>query len=151
MFSVYFQPWNLCSLILNMYICHYLWNMNAQFKGQSRTLHQSCALHMLCTLGWWWSHAASHAVSQWWRTHQLWLICSFAFYFLQRCIFPTTPGPIWERLIGFGLQTQTFCDPLLKCCVNWASVTQRRQSRGSGVWIVARATVAVVQKSAVQP
>lgn len=37
-------PWNLCSLILSIYIYHYLCNMNAQFKGQPRSLHQSCFL-----------------------------------------------------------------------------------------------------------
>lgn len=108
-------------------------------------------VYMLCTLGWWWAHAASHAVSRWRRTQQFWLICSFAFGFLPSFIFAATPGPIWERLIEFGPQVQTFCNPLLKCCVKWASVTQQRQCRGTGVWIVARAMVAVVQKSGVQP
>lgn len=109
-------------------------------------------IYVLCTLGWWWSHAASHSVSRWRRMQQLWLICSFAFRFRPSFIFAANPGPIRKRLIEFGPQVQTFCDPLFKCCVKWASVTQQQQHRCSrtGVWIVARATVAVVQKSAVQ-
>lgn len=126
--------------------------MNAQCQGQPRTLHQFCTLTYVvyirmiviprslprpC-------HPDGKRSNFDWFAHLL-LTSSWVLSF------PQTPGPIWERRIEFGPQMQTFCDSLWKCCVKWASVTQRRQCRGTGVWIVARATVAVVQKSAVKP